>query len=239
MLSRSSSEAWRSASAQGIVYRETIAAGGGWATLSLRHYAEVHLLLGPARGQRCSSSPPAERDIWTGTGSGSHPGRAPSGVLTGSPVRILLRITLVAGRAQAHRGGLPGHLSRAVRQGLMQAEHPSGAPGTEFRLETPRRGMWDGPLSDLQRMTGGGLPAETEGEETVLTGAAPVSLPAGLCPGGGRPRGQGQALLHPEGATHPVKPGGGGGRPGLRQPPGHGESGGARCSAPTGQEASP
>ena len=63
---------------------------------------------------------------------------------------------------------------RAVRQGLMQAESILLEPWYEFRLELPAEHVGRA-LSDLQRMTGEVSPPETEGEETVLTGAAPVA----------------------------------------------------------------
>ena len=62
---------------------------------------------------------------------------------------------------------------RAVRQGLMQAgEHPAGAL---VRLPTGAARLLPGAgLSDIQRMGGEAAAPESQGEEAVLTGGAPV-----------------------------------------------------------------
>ena len=166
-----------------IVYRETIAAPveGVGHFEPLRHYAEVHLLLEPGpRGSGLQFFSSCGEDmldrnwqrlILTHLAERSHPG-----VLTGSPVTDL-RITLVAGRAHVKHtegGDFRQATYRAVRQGLMQAESILLEPWYEFRLELPAEHVGRA-LSDLQRMTGEVSPPETEGEETVLTGAAPVA----------------------------------------------------------------
>ena len=166
-----------------IVYRETIAAPveGVGHFEPLRHYAEVHLLLEPGpRGSGLQFSSSCGEDmldrnwqrlILTHLAERSHPG-----VLTGAPVTDL-RITLVAGRAHVKHtegGDFRQATYRAVRQGLMQAESILLEPWYEFRLELPAEHVGRA-LSDLQRMTGEVSPPETEGEETVLTGAAPVA----------------------------------------------------------------
>ena len=112
-----------------------------------------------------------QRLILTHLAERSHPG-----VLTGAPVTDL-RITLVAGRAHVKHtegGDFRQATYRAVRQGLMQAESILLEPWYEFRLELPAEHVGRA-LSDLQRMAGEVSPPETEGEETVLTGAAPVA----------------------------------------------------------------
>jgi ribosomal protection tetracycline resistance protein len=63
---------------------------------------------------------------------------------------------------------------RAVRQGLMQAESVLLEPWYDFRLEVPSEQVGRA-MNDLQRMNGQVAPPETMGDETVLTGAAPVS----------------------------------------------------------------
>ena len=62
---------------------------------------------------------------------------------------------------------------RAVRQGLMQAESILLEPWYDFRLELPASCLGRA-LSDIQRMGGGAAAPESQGEEAVLTGGAPV-----------------------------------------------------------------
>ena len=98
------------------------------------------------------------------------------GVLTGSPITDM-KITLVAGRAHEKHtegGDFRQATYRAVRQGLMQAESILLEPWYDFRLELPADQVGRA-MSDLQRMNGQVDPPETAGEETVLTGAAPVA----------------------------------------------------------------
>ena len=63
---------------------------------------------------------------------------------------------------------------RAVRQGLMQAESVLLEPWYDFRLELPSDQVGRA-MSDLQRMNGQTNPLEMDGEETILTGSAPVA----------------------------------------------------------------
>ena len=166
-----------------IVYRETIAAPveGIGHFEPLRHYAEVHLLLEPgARGSglRFASACPTDqldgnwqRLILTHLAERAHPG-----VLTGSPVTDL-KITLVAGRAHVKHtegGDFRQATYRAVRQGLMQAESILLEPWYDFRLELPAAQVGRA-LTDIQRMGGRADAPEGAGEETVLTGSAPVA----------------------------------------------------------------
>ena len=98
------------------------------------------------------------------------------GVLTGSPITDM-KITLVAGRAHVKHtegGDFRQATYRAVRQGLMQAESILLEPWYDFRLELPAACVGRA-LSDLQRMDGETDPPESQGEETVLTGSAPVA----------------------------------------------------------------
>ncbi len=166
-----------------ILYRETIAGKveGVGHFEPLRHYAEVHLLLEPLPlgsgielASACSQDVLAgnwQRLIFTHLMEKQH-----LGVLTGSPLTDV-RITLLTGRAHEKHtegGDFRQATYRAVRQGLMGAESILLEPWYTFRLELP------GPLvgraiSDLQRMGGETDAPQTVGEETVLTGQAPVA----------------------------------------------------------------
>ena len=168
-----SGSAWRSASArrEHRLPGDHRRAGGGGGPLR----APAGLRGGPpaagARppGQRLQFSSPLRRETcWTGTGSGSpHPHLAERShracALTRGPVTDL-RITLVAGRAHVKHtpGATSARPTRAVRQGLMQAESILLEPWYEFRLELPAEHVGRA-LSDLQRMTGEVSPPETEG----------------------------------------------------------------------------
>lgn len=167
----------------GIVYRETIAAPveGAGHFEPLRHYAEVHLLLEPGgRGSglqfdtACSEdllSRNWQRLILTHLKERTHPG-----VLTGAPITDM-KITLIAGRAHLKHtegGDFRQATCRAVRQGLMSAENILLEPWYDFRLEIPAESVGRA-ISDLQRMSGTVSPPETFGQETVLTGSAPVA----------------------------------------------------------------
>ena len=166
-----------------ICYRETIAAPveGIGHFEPLRHYAEVHLLMEPGpRGSGLvlgTACPTDELDLnWqrlilTHLAEREHPG-----VLTGAPITDM-KITLAAGRAHEKHtegGDFRQATYRAVRQGLMQAESILLEPWYEFRLELPADQVGRA-MSDLQRMNGEVNPPETFGEETTLTGTAPVA----------------------------------------------------------------
>ena len=166
-----------------ICYRETIAGPveGIGHFEPLRHYAEVHLLLEPGEqgsGLVLDTACPTDeldlnwqRLILTHLAEKEH-----LGVLTGSPITDM-KITLVAGRAHEKHtegGDFRQATYRAVRQGLMQAESILMEPWYDFRLELPADQVGRA-MSDLQRMNGQVDPPETAGEETVLTGAAPVA----------------------------------------------------------------
>ncbi len=166
-----------------ICYRETIAGTveGIGHFEPLRHYAEVHLLLEPGEvgsGLAFDSVCPTDtldlnwqRLILTHLEEKAH-----LGVLTGSPITDM-KITLVAGRAHEKHtegGDFRQATYRAVRQGLMQAESVLLEPWYDFRLELPSQQVGRA-MSDLQRMNGEVAPPETAGEETVLTGSAPVA----------------------------------------------------------------
>ena len=166
-----------------IVYRETIAAPveGVGHFEPLRHYAEVHLLLEPlpqGSGLQFGTICPEDsldghwqRLILTHLAERVHPG-----VLTGSAITDL-RLTLVAGRAHEKHtegGDFRQAVYRAVRHGLMKARNILLEPWYEFRLELPSASLGRA-LSDLQRMGGQVDSPESAGEESVLTGQAPVA----------------------------------------------------------------
>ena len=166
-----------------ILYRETIESTveGIGHFEPLRHYAEVHLLMEPAprgSGLHFASIVPEDqldrnwqRLILTHLMEKEH-----LGVLTGSPITDM-KLTLAAGRAHLKHtegGDFRQATYRAVRQGLMSAKSVLLEPWYDFRLELPTEQLGRA-ISDLQRMNGETQPPETFGEETVLTGSAPVA----------------------------------------------------------------
>ena len=191
-----------------ICYRETIsnAVEGIGHFEPLRHYAEVHLLLEPApRGSGltlAADCPTDELDLNWQRLILTHLAEKPHlGVLTGSPITDM-KITLVAGRAHVKHtegGDFRQATYRAVRQGLMQAESVLLEPWYDFRLELPAEQVGRA-MSDLQRMNGETAPPETFGEETVLTGSAPVAALRGYAAEvTAYTRGRGRLLCTPAG----------------------------------------
>ena len=166
-----------------IIYKETIAGPveGVGHFEPLRHYAEVHLLLEPGeRGSGMQFSSECSEDIldrnWQRLILTHLEEKEHRGVLTGS-VLTDVRITLVAGRAhQKHTegGDFRQATYRAVRQGLMKAESILLEPYYEFRMELPMENVGRA-MTDIQRMNGTFEGPETENDQAVLTGSAPVS----------------------------------------------------------------
>lgn len=165
-----------------IVYRETIASPvlGMGHFEPLRHYAEVQLLIEPLpreTGIQLASNLATDaldlnwqRLIFTHLLEREH-----AGVLTGSALTDV-RFTLVAGRAHLKHtegGDFRQATYRAVRQGLMQAESLLLEPYYDFRLEVPAECVGRA-MTDLQNMGGTVDPPQSVGENTVLTGYAPV-----------------------------------------------------------------
>ena len=165
-----------------IVYRETIASPvlGMGHFEPLRHYAEVQLLIEPlprGTGIQLASNLATDaldlnwqRLIFTHLLEREH-----AGVLTGSALTDV-RFTLVAGRAHLKHtegGDFRQATYRAVRQGLMQAESLLLEPYYNFRLEVPAECVGRA-MTDLQNMGGTVDPPQSVGENTVLTGYAPV-----------------------------------------------------------------
>ena len=167
-----------------IVYLETIAAPveGVGHYEPLRHYAEVHLLMEPAEpgsGLQFDTMCPTDtlalhwqRLILVHLAEKAH-----RGVLTGAPITDI-RFTLVSGRAHLKHtegGDFRQATYRAVRQGLMKAQSVLLEPWYAFRMELPAPNVGRA-ITDIQRMQGEYEPPETDGEQTVLRGSAPVRL---------------------------------------------------------------
>ena len=166
-----------------IVYKETIknVVEGVGHYEPLRHYAEVHLILEPGLpGSGLEFSTDCSTDDldlnWQRLILTHLLEREHRGVLLGAAITDM-KITLVAGRAHLKHtegGDFRQSTYRAVRQGLMQAESVLLEPYYEFRLEVPSE-MIGRALTDVQRMYGEFAPPETDGNQSVLTGSAPVA----------------------------------------------------------------
>ena len=166
-----------------IVYKETVGktVEGVGHFEPLRHYAEVHLILEPAkRGSGLELCSDCSEDVldknWQRLILTHLAEKVHRGVLTGSAVTDM-KITLAAGRAHLKHtegGDFRQATYRAVRQGLMQAEPVLLEPYYEYRLEVPAE-MVGRALTDIQRMAGTFEPPETDGEMAVISGSAPVA----------------------------------------------------------------
>ncbi|MGN1378697.1 MAG: NYN domain-containing protein [Dorea sp.] len=166
-----------------IVYKETIAntVEGVGHFEPLRHYAEVHLVMEPAkRGSGLILDTNCSEDVldknWQRLILTHLAEREHRGVLTGSAITDM-KITLAAGRAHLKHtegGDFRQATYRAVRQGLMQAENVLLEPYYDYRLEVPAE-LVGRALTDIQRMSGEFEPPQTEGEMAVVTGYAPVA----------------------------------------------------------------
>lgn len=191
-----------------VVYRETIAEAveGVGHFEPLRHYAEVHLLLEPLpRGTGLRFATVCPEDKLDGHWQRlvlTHLWEKPHlGVLTGSPITDV-KITLTAGRAHEKHtegGDFRQATYRAVRQGLMSAKSVLLEPWYAFRLELPGAQLGRA-LNDIQQMGGEMEPAETVGDEAVLTGEAPVAAMGDYARElAAYTRGQGRLSLRPAG----------------------------------------
>ncbi len=172
-----------------IVYKETIldTVEGVGHFEPLRHYAEVHLLLEPAeRGSGLSFAADCSEDIldrnWQRLVLEYLEGKEHAGVLTGSAITDM-KITLVTGRAHnkhTEGGDFRQAASRALRQGLMQAETVLLEPYYDFRLEIPEQALGRA-MMDMERMHGTCnppeiLPQADKGEPfALLTGTVPAA----------------------------------------------------------------
>lgn len=165
-----------------IAYKETIAAPveGVGHYEPLRHYAEVHLLLEPAKkGSGMHFAADCSEDSldrnWQRLILTHLKEKAHLGVLTGSPITDI-KITLIAGRAhQKHTegGDFRQATYRAVRQGLKMAQSIILEPWYEFQLELPSDSVGRA-MTDIQQMGGEISQPETYGDMTVILGSAPV-----------------------------------------------------------------
>ncbi|MGN0688219.1 MAG: NYN domain-containing protein [Oscillospiraceae bacterium] len=165
-----------------IAYKETIAAPvlGMGHYEPLRHYAEVHLLLEPAeRGTGLQFSTDLQHDSldinWQRLVLTHLEERVHTGVLTNSPITDM-KITLVAGKAHLKHtegGDFRQATYRAVRQGLRCAQSVLLEPWYQFRLQIPTE-YTGRAMTDLQRMESEFDQPVTLGDDTVITGSAPV-----------------------------------------------------------------
>lgn len=165
-----------------IVYKETILepVEGVGHFESLRHYAEVHLLLEPGEtGSGLIFAADCSEDVldrnWQRLILTHLEEREHKGVLIGAPITDM-KITLLTGRAHIKHtegGDFRQATYRAVRQGLRKAKSQLLEPYYEFRLEVPSEQVGRS-MTDIQKMLGEFDPPKTEGEMTVLTGSAPV-----------------------------------------------------------------
>ncbi|WP_316608109.1 translation factor GTPase family protein [uncultured Ruminococcus sp.] len=170
-----------------IIYKETIrnTVEGVGHFEPLRHYAEVHLLLKPAERDsgllfksECKEDELDknwQRLILTHLYEKTH-----LGVLTGSPITDM-EIILKAGKAHAKHtegGDFRQATYRAVRQGLRSAESILLEPVYDFVLSVPSENIGRA-MTDITRMGGAFSPPETDGENALLIGTAPVSAMRG------------------------------------------------------------
>lgn len=166
-----------------ILYKETIQdkVEGIGHFEPLRHYAEVHLLLEPAApgsgitlDTNVSENVLAknwQRLILTHLAEKEH-----CGVLTGSPITDI-HITVIGGKAHLKHtegGDFRQSTYRAVRQGLKKAESVLLEPYYDFTLTVPS-GNVGRAMTDISKMEGHINAPQPKGEETILTGYAPVS----------------------------------------------------------------
>ena len=167
-----------------IVYKETIedCVEGVGHFEPLRHYAEVHLKLEPAeRGTGLHFFADCSEDLldrnWQRLVMTHLEERMHKGVLTGSEITDM-KVTLVSGRAHLKHtegGDFRQATYRALRQGLKKAKSVLLEPVYEFRLELPADKVGRA-MADIQKMYGEFQLSDSEGEYSVVTGFAPVSL---------------------------------------------------------------
>jgi len=166
-----------------ILYKETIkeSVEGVGHFEPLRHYAEVHLRLEPGEpgsglvfSSECSVNQLDrnwQRLVLTHLAEKSH-----KGVLTGSPITDM-KIVLIAGRAHAKHtegGDFRQATYRAVRQGLMKARSVILEPFYDFSLQLPTAQIGRA-MADIERFGGSFTLGGGDGENSLLTGQAPVS----------------------------------------------------------------
>ena len=167
-----------------IVYKETIedCVEGVGHFEPLRHYAEVHLRLEPAeRGTGLHFFADCSEDLldrnWQRLVMTHLEERMHKGVLNGSEITDM-KVTLVSGRAHLKHtegGDFRQATYRALRQGLKKAKSVLLEPVYEFRLELPADKVGRA-MADIQKMYGEFQLSDSEGDYSVVTGFAPVSL---------------------------------------------------------------
>ncbi|MEK3746746.1 translation factor GTPase family protein [Paenibacillus sp. FSL E2-8871] len=166
-----------------ILYKETIAdivIGCGHFE-PLKHYAEVHLRLAPAkRGEGITYRSTCHvEQLSTGYQHlvGQHLlEKDHRGVLTGSPVTDLY-ITLLTGAAHqkhTHGGDFREATLRALRQGLEQANKILLEPYYQFKIKVDAE-LIGRVMSDIQLAHGEFDPPEMLGESMFIQGRAPVA----------------------------------------------------------------
>jgi predicted RNA-binding protein with PIN domain len=166
-----------------IIYKETIAdtVEGVGHFEPLRHYAEVHLILKPAkRDSGLSFKSECKEDLldknWQRLILTHLYEKTHIGVLTGSPITDM-EIILASGRAHPKHtegGDFRQATYRAVRQGLRSAKSILLEPVYDFTLEVPAENVGRA-MSDIQRMHGSFNQPEQLGESCVINGTCPVA----------------------------------------------------------------
>lgn len=166
-----------------ILYRETIVSPiyGYGHFEPLRHYAEVHLHLSPAkRGSGIQFQSHCSTDILgqqiqnlirTHVFEKQH-----KGILLGMPLTDVM-ITLLNGRAHIKHtegGDFREAVYRAIRQGLEQADNLILEPYYRFEIEVNSNDMGK-VLSDIQKRHGCFEPPMIVGERAIIIGRGPVA----------------------------------------------------------------
>ncbi len=166
-----------------ILYKETIAATvNGYGHFEpWKHYAEVHLEIKPApRGTGITFANQCHaNDLSIGNQNAIRQHifeRSHHGLLTGSPLTDV-KVTLLKGLAhhQHTKGGdFREATFRALRQGLEQAKNILLEPYYDFKIKVKLEHIGR-VMSDIQRAQGTFSPAETVGDQAILTGSVPVA----------------------------------------------------------------
>lgn len=164
-----------------IAYRETISEPiiGMGHYEPLRHYAEVHLKIGPlpsGSGIVYSADCTDLDENWQRLILSNLRERQHIGVLTGSPLTDV-KITLIAGRAhQKHTEGGDFRQAawRAVRHGLARAKSVLLEPYFRFKLTVPTDCVGRA-MTDLQQMGAEFSQTCAESDFSTLEGTCPVS----------------------------------------------------------------
>ncbi|MCR5665955.1 MAG: TetM/TetW/TetO/TetS family tetracycline resistance ribosomal protection protein [Eubacterium sp.] len=165
-----------------ILYRESVtrAVEGVGHFEPLRHYAEVHLLIEPARrGEGMCIASKCPEDVLSRTWQKVVLGalRQPQiGTLTGAQLDDV-KITLLSGRAHV-KHSKPGDFReaalRALRQGLMKNDCILLEPIYEFELELPQE-MIGRAMGDFEKMGGSVQPPQIMETSAHLAGTVPVA----------------------------------------------------------------